>query len=133
MITDGFAINLANLAVKVASWDGADKAMALLAMVQCDNAVNMQQFHEELAATTTKAPQKAAVHATALAVSRSQEDDAHTQALTTAAAKRGRSKARNHANMQKHVRLLGFGSYNDYIAWRVGCKALADDDAGAPK
>ncbi len=33
MITDGFAINLANLAVEVASWDGANKAMALLAMV----------------------------------------------------------------------------------------------------
>jgi hypothetical protein len=133
MITDGFAINLANLAVEVSSWDGANEAMALLAMVQRNNAVNMQRFHEELAATAAKAPQKAAVRATALAVSLSQEDDAHTQALTTAAAKRGRGKARNRATMQKHAHLLGFGSFNNYIAWRAGCKTLVDDEAGAPK
>jgi hypothetical protein len=133
MITEGFPINLSNLAVEVASWDGTDEAMALLAMVQCNNAVNTQPFHKELAATAAKAPQKAAVRATALAVSRSQEDDMHTQALTTAAAKRGRSEARNRTNMQKHAHLLGFGSYDDYIAWRAGCKALADDEVGAPK
>ncbi len=132
-ITDRFTINLANLAVEVASWDGADKAMALLAMVQCNNAIYTQQFHEELAAAAAKAPQKAAVRATALAVSRSQEDNAHTQALTTAAAKRGCGKACNHANMQKHARLLGFWSYDDDIVWRARCKTLADDEAGAPK
>jgi hypothetical protein len=133
MITDGFAINLANLTVEVASWDGANKAMVLLAMVQRNDAVNTQRLHEELAATAAKAPQKVAVRATKLAVSRSQEDDGHTQALTTAAAKRGRGKARNRANMQKHARLLGFGSYNDYIAWRARCEALVDDEVGAPK
>ena len=115
MITDRFTIDLANLAVEVVSWDGADKAMALLAMVQRDNAINLQRFHKELAATAAKAPQKAAVRATALAVSRSQEGNVHTQALITAATKRGRGKARNRTNMQKHAHLLGFGSYNDYI------------------
>jgi hypothetical protein len=133
MITDGFTINLANLAVEVASWDSAKKAMALLTMVQRYDAVNMQRFHKELAATTAKALQKAAVCATTLAVSHSQEDNAHTQTLTTVAAKRGPGKACNRANLQKHARLLSFGSYDNYITWRAGCKALVDDEAGAPK
>ncbi len=40
MIMYGFAINLANLVVEVASWDGADEAVMLLAMVQCNEDVN---------------------------------------------------------------------------------------------
>jgi hypothetical protein len=43
-ITDGFAIDLNILAVEMASWHGADDAMAMLAMKRCEDDANAQGY-----------------------------------------------------------------------------------------
>ncbi len=72
-ITDGFAIDLDILAVEMASWHGADNAMALLAMKRREDDAKAQGYLDGRAAM---APQKAATRANILAASRRQEDDA---------------------------------------------------------
>ena len=94
-ITDGFAINLDILAVKMASWHGADDAMALLAMKRREDDANAQGYLDGRAAM---APQKAATRANVLAASRWREDDAYAKAFASATNKRNRRETTLRAN-----------------------------------
>ncbi len=87
-ITNGFAINHDILAVRVASWNGAEDAIALLATNRCGDDTRMQCFQDNHAAIAAKALSKAAAHVNLLVASRRQEDEARTQAFVSVAGKR---------------------------------------------
>jgi hypothetical protein len=84
-ITDGFAIDLDILAVEMASWHGADDAMALLAMKRREGEANAQGYLDGRAAM---ALQKAATRANVLAASRRREDNTYAKAFAFATDKR---------------------------------------------
>jgi hypothetical protein len=133
-INDGFAINLDIIAVEVASWhDKVDDAMALLAMQRRKDDADAQGYHDGRAAATANVLQKAAARVNMLAGSRSQEDDTHTKAFTSAADKRNCWEATLLATLPKYTHHLGFGSYDDFVAWRAEHEALAADEGGAPE
>ncbi len=88
-IANNFAIDLDILTVRVASWDGTDNAMMLLAMKQCEDNAQVQHFFNDCAAVAVRARWKAAMRASVLAASRCQKDQAHTQAFASTTAKRG--------------------------------------------
>jgi hypothetical protein len=121
-ITNGFAINLNILAVEMASWHGADDAMALLAM-KCrkDDAI-AQGYIEGRAA---RALQNAAVRVNVLAASRPQEDDAHAKAFASKADKSNRREATLRASQLQCVAQLGFTS-SEFFAWVAECNASWD-------
>ncbi len=123
MITDGFAINLDILAVKMASWHGVDNAMALLVMKRCKDNANAQGYLDGHAA---RALQKAAVHVNVLTASRRQEDNAHAKAFASEADKRNCREATLRAAQLKYVAQLGFTSSNELFAWVAECNASRD-------
>ncbi len=94
-ITDGFAINLDILAVKMATWHGADDAMALLVMKRCEDDANAQGY---LGGRAAKAQHKAATHGNVLAASRRRKDDAYAKAFASATDKRNRRETTLRAN-----------------------------------
>ncbi len=94
-ITNGFAINLDILAVKMASWHGTDDAMALYAMKCRKDNANAQGYLDGHAAM---APQKAATRANILAVSRRWEDDAYAKAFASVTDKRNHRETTLRAN-----------------------------------
>jgi hypothetical protein len=125
-ITDGFAINLDILAVKMASWHGRNNAMALFAMKCCKDNADAQGYHNVCAAAVTYALQKAATHANVLAASHWQEDDAHAKAFASATDKRNRWEATLRAAQLKYVAQLSFTSSNKFFAWVAECDASRD-------
>jgi hypothetical protein len=80
-ITNGFAINLDILAVRVASWNGVEDVLVLLVMRQHEDNTQMQRFHDNHAATAARAPWKAATRANVLVASCHQEGKVHTRHL----------------------------------------------------
>jgi hypothetical protein len=122
-ITDGFAINLNILAVEMASWHGADDAMALLAMKCRKDNANPQGYLDGRAAM---APQKAATCANVLAASRWREEDAYAKAFASATDKRNRRETTLHANQLQYVAQLGFMSSSKFFAWVAECNASWD-------
>ncbi len=122
-ITNRFRINLDILAVKMASWHGADDAMALLAMKRCKDDANAHGYLDGRAA---RALQKAAARVNVLAVSRCQVDDAHAKAFASEADKRNCREATLRAAQLKYVAQLGFTSSNKFFAWVAECDACRD-------
>jgi hypothetical protein len=122
-ITDGFAIDLDILAVKMASWHGADDAMALLAMKRREDDANAQGYLDGRAAM---APQKAATRANVLAASRWREDDAYAKAFASATDRRNRWETTLRANQLRYVAQLGFTSSSEFFAWVAECDASWD-------
>jgi hypothetical protein len=117
VITDGFAINLDILAVEMASWHGADNAMALFGMKHHKDDADAQGYHDVCAAAVTYAPQKAATCANMLAASRRREDDVHPKVLPSATDKRNFWEATLRAAHLKYVAQLGFTSSNEFFTW----------------
>ncbi len=122
-ITDGFAIDFDILAVEMASWHGADNAMALLAMKRREDDANSQGYLDGHAAM---ALQKAATHANVLAASRRREDDAYAKAFASATDKRNRRETTLRANQLRYVAQLGFTSSSEFFAWVAECDASRD-------
>jgi hypothetical protein len=122
-ITDEFAIDLNILAVKMATWHGADDAMALLAMKHPKDDANAQGYLDGHAA---KAHHKAATHANVLAASRRQKDNAYAKAFASATDKRNRRETTLHANQLRYVAQLGFTSSSEFFAWVAECNASRD-------
>jgi hypothetical protein len=87
-ITGRFAIDLDSLEVMVAFWDGAEDATALLKTQLCKDAAEAKCFYNGCAAVYAKALLKEAMRAKVLAPRQHQEDEVHTQALTSIAGKR---------------------------------------------
>jgi hypothetical protein len=123
VITDGFTINLDILAVKMATWHGADDAMVLLAMKRRKDDAKAQGYLDGRAA---KAPQKAATHANVLAASRWREDDAYAKAFASATDKRNHRETTLRANQLRYVAQLGFMSSSEFFAWVAECNASRD-------
>jgi hypothetical protein len=123
VINDGFAINLDILAVKMASWHGADYAMALLAMKRLEDDANTQGYLDGHAAM---ALQNAAARANMLAASRHQEDDAHAKAFASATDKRNCRETTLRATQLRYMAQLGFTSSSKFFAWVVECDASWD-------
>ncbi len=122
MITESFAMDLNSLKVTVASWDGAVDTTALLKMQQCEDAADAKRFHDSRAANAAKAPLKEPAHAKVLAATQCQEDEAHTQAFTSAANKQSRQMAT----------LLA--TYDKKVAWMAGFHAwMASQEAEVAK
>jgi hypothetical protein len=119
-ITDRFAINLNILVVEMASWHGADDAMALLAMKCREDDANAQGYLDGRAAM---ARQKAATRANVLAASRWREDNAYAKAFASATNKRNRRETTLRANQLRCVAQLGFTSSSEFFAWVVECDA----------
>ncbi len=122
-ITNGFAIDLNILAVKMASWHGADDAMELLAMKRREDNANAQGYLDGRAA---KALQNAAARVNMLATSRCQEDDAHAKAFASKADKRTRRETTLRATQLQYVAQLGFKSSSEFFAWVAECDASGD-------
>jgi hypothetical protein len=122
-ITDGFAINLDILAVKMASWHGADDAMALLAMKHREDNANAQGYLDGCAA---RALHNAAARMNVLAASRCQEGDAHAKAFASKADKRTRRETTLRATQLQYVAQLGFTSSSEFFAWVAECDASWD-------
>jgi hypothetical protein len=122
-ITNGFAIDLDILAVKMASWHGTDNAMALLAMKHRKDNANVQGY---LDGHAVRALQKVAVHVNVLAASCPQEDDAHAKAFASEADKRNCREATLRAAQLKYVAQLGFTSSNQFFALVAECNASQD-------
>jgi hypothetical protein len=122
-ITDGFAINLDILVVKMVSWHGADNMMALLAMKRRKDNANTQGYLEGRAA---RALQNAATRVNVLATSRCQEDNAHAKAFASEADKSNRWEATLHASQLQYVAQLSFTSSNEFFAWVADCDASWD-------
>ncbi len=72
----------------------------------------MQSLHENHAVVAAKAQQQAAARVKVLAVSCHQEDEAHTQAFTSAAATRSCQVAAIHAALPQYER-----SWDKYVTW----------------
>jgi hypothetical protein len=122
-ITDGFVINLDILAVEMASWHGADDAMALLTMKRREDNANAQGYLEGHAA---RALQNAAMRVNVLAASRHQEDDVHAKAFASEADKSNRREATLRASQLQYMAQLGFTSSNKFFAWVAECDASRD-------
>jgi hypothetical protein len=122
-ITDGFAIDLNILAVEMASWHGADNAMALLAMKRHEDDANAQGYLDGHAA---RALQNAAARVNVLAASRWQEDDAHAKAFASKATKRTCRETTLRAPQLQYVAQLGFTSSSEFFAWVAECNASRD-------
>ncbi len=110
-ITRRFAMDLGSLEILVASWDGAGDATALLKMQQCKNATDVKRFHDGHAADAAKALPKEAICAKVLATTGCQEDEAHTQAFTSA------------ANKQSCQMANLLAAYDKKVAWMAQCNA----------
>ncbi len=123
MITNGFAINLDILAVEMASWHGADNAMALLAIKRRKEDTNAQGYLDGCAAM---APQKAATRANVLAASCRREDDAYAKVFPSATDKRNHRETTLRANQFQYVAQLGFTSSSEFFAWVAECDASQD-------
>ncbi len=122
-ITNGFAINLNILAVEMASWHGANNAMALLAMKCCKDDANVQGYLDGHAA---RALQNAAARVNMLAKSRCQEDNAHAKTFTSEADKRTCRETTLRATQLQYVAQLGFTSSSEFFAWVAECDASWD-------
>jgi hypothetical protein len=122
-ITNRFAINLDILPVEMASWHGAENAMALLAMKCCKDDANAQGYLDGHAA---RALQNAAAHMNVLAVSRCQEDNAHAKAFVSEANKRTRWETTLCATQLQYVAQLGFTFSSEFFAWIAECNASQD-------
>jgi hypothetical protein len=122
-ITDGFTIDLDILAVEMASWHGADDAMALLVMKRREDGANVQGYLDGRAA---RALQNAATRGKVLAASRHQKDNAHAKAFASKADKRTRRETALRATQLQYVAQLGFMSSSEFFAWVVECDASRD-------
>ncbi len=122
-ITDGFAINLNILAVEMASWHGADNAMALLAVKRCKDDANAQGYLDGRAA---RALQNAAAHVNVLAASNRHEEDAHAKAFASKADKRTCRETTLRATQLQYLAQLGFTSSSKFFAWVAECNASWD-------
>ena len=122
-ITDGFTINPNILAIKMASWHGADDAMVLLAMKHCKDDANAQGYLDGHAA---RALQNAAARVNVLAASHRQEDNAHAKAFASTTNKRNCWEATLHAAQLAYVAQLGFTSSSEFFAWVAECNASQD-------
>ncbi len=122
-ITDRFAINLDILEVEMASWHGADNAMALLAIKRREDNANMQGYLDGRAA---RALQNAAAGVNVLAMSRRQEDNAHAKAFASKADKRTCWETTLHATQLQYVAQLGFTPSSKFFAWLAECDASPD-------
>jgi hypothetical protein len=122
-ITNVFVIDLNILAVEMASWHGADDAMALLAMKRRKDNANAQGYLEGCAA---RALQNAAPRVNVLATSRRQEDNAHAKAFPSEADKSNRREATLRASQLQYMAQLGFTSSNKFFAWVAECDAFWD-------
>jgi hypothetical protein len=115
-ITNRFAIDLDILAVEMASWHGADDAMALLATKRCKDNANAPGYYKGRAA---RALQNAATRVNVLAASRCQEDNAHAKVFASKANKSNCWEATLRASQLQYVAQLGFTSSNKFFAWVV--------------
>jgi hypothetical protein len=110
----------------MASWHGADDAMALFVMKRHKDDADAQGYHDVRAAAVTYATQNAATRANMLAVSRRREDDTHAKAFASVTNKRNRWEATLRAAQLKYVAQLGFMSSNEFFAWVAECDASWD-------
>jgi hypothetical protein len=122
-ITDGFGINLNILAVKMASWHGADDAMALHPIKLCKDNTNAQGYLDGCAA---RALQNAATRVNVLAASCCQENNAHAKAFASKADKRTCQETTLRATQLQYVAQLAFTSSSKCFAWVVECNASQD-------
>jgi hypothetical protein len=122
-ITNGFTIDLNILAVEMASWHGADDAMALLAMKHCEDDANTQGYLDGHAAM---ALQKAATRANVLAASRQWEDNAYAKAFASVTDKRNHRETTLRANQLRYMAQLSFTSTSEFFAWVAECNASWD-------
>jgi hypothetical protein len=122
-ITDGFTINPNILAVEMASWHGADDAMALLAMKHRKDDANAQGYLDGHAA---RALQNAAARMNVLAASRCQEDNVHAKAIVYEADKRTCRETTLRATQLQYVAQLGFTFSSKFFALVAECDASWD-------
>ena len=125
-ITDGFAIDLDILAVEMASWHGADDAMALLAMKRREDDANAQGHLDGRAAMALRT---AATRTNVLVASCRREDDAYAKAFASATDKRNRRETTLRANQLRYMAQLGFTSSSKFFAWVAECDASWDGAA----